>query len=90
MTSSPNDATSRSIKRRFKLLNQFRLVAMIAGTIPGTYNPGISAQTVTNRLPAIGERPLYTMYVLYAAFLFWPSICEGNYLLNFFFIHLQK
>ena len=47
---------------------------MIAKTTPGTRNPRISAQTVTNRLREIGERPLYTMYVLYAAFLFRPSI----------------
>ena len=61
-------------KRRFKLLNQFLPVPMIASTTPGTHNPRISAQTVTNRLREIGERPPYTMYVLYAAFLFWPSI----------------
>ena len=47
---------------------------MIARTTPGTHNPRISAQTETNRLREIGERSLYTMYVLYAAFLFWPSI----------------
>ena len=70
MTSSPNDAMSRS----FKLLNQFCPVTMIASTTPGILNPRISAQTVTNRLREIGERPTYTMYVLYAAFLFWPSI----------------
>ena len=29
---------------------------------------------MTNRFREIGERPPYTMYVLYAAFLFWPSI----------------
>ena len=69
MTSSPNDATSRPIKkRRFKLLNHFRPVTMIASTTQGTHNPIISAQTVTNRLREIGERPPYTMYVLYAAF----------------------
>ena len=62
------------LKRRFKLLNQFRPVTMIASTAPGTYNLRISAQTVTNRLREIGERPPYKMYVLYAAFLFWPSI----------------
>ena len=62
------------LKRRFKLLNQFRPVTMIASTAPGTYNLRISAQTVTNRLREIGERPPYRMYVLYAAFLFWPSI----------------
>ena len=55
-------------------MNQFRPVTMIARTTPGTYNPRISAQTVTHRLPEIRERPTYTMYVLYAAFLFWPSI----------------
>ena len=55
-------------------MNQFRPVTMIARTTPGTHNPRISAQTVTNRLQEIGERPPYTMYVLYAAFLFWPSI----------------
>ena len=49
---------------------------MIASTIPGTHNPRISAQTVTNRLLEICERPPYTMYVLHAAFLFWPSICN--------------
>ena len=43
---------------------------MIARTTPGTHYPRISAQTVTNRLREIGERPPYTMYVLYAAFLF--------------------
>ena len=74
MTSSPNDATSRSIKRRLKLLNQFRTVTMIASTSPGTHNRRLSAQTVTNRLLEISERPPYTMYVSYAAFLFWPSI----------------
>ena len=42
---------------------------MIARTTPGTHNPRISAQTVTNRLREIDEIP-YTMYVLYAAFLF--------------------
>ena len=47
---------------------------MIACTTTGTHNPRISAQTVTNRLQEIGERPPYTMYVLYVAFLFWPSI----------------
>ena len=62
-------------KRRFKLLNQFRPVTVIASTTPGTHNQRISAQTVTNRFREILERPTYTMYVLYAAFLFWPSIC---------------
>ena len=61
-------------KRRFKLLNQLRPVTMIASTTPGTHNPRINAQTVTNRLREIGEKNPYTMYVLYAAFLFWPSI----------------
>ena len=78
MTSSSNDATSRSIKRRFKLLNQFLPVTMIASTTTGTYNPRISAQTVTNRLREIGEKHPYTMYVLYAAFLFWPSIYRND------------
>ena len=58
------------LKRRFKLLNQFLPVTMIASTTLGTYNPRISAQTVTNRLREIGERHPYTMYVLYEAFLF--------------------
>ena len=47
---------------------------MIASTTPGTHNPRISAQTVTNRLLEISERPPYTMYVLFAEFHFWPSI----------------
>ena len=55
-------------------MNQFRPVTMIARATPGTHNPRISAQTVTHRLREIGERPPYTMYVLHAAFLFWPSI----------------
>ena len=55
-------------------MNQYRPVTMIARTIPGTHNPRISAQTVTLRLREIGEIPPYTMYVLYAVFLFWPSI----------------
>ena len=38
-------------------MNQFRPVAMIARTTPGTHNPRISAQTVTHRLQEIGERP---------------------------------
>ena len=50
---------------------------MIASTTPGTHNPRLSAQTVTNRLREIGERPRYTMYVLDAAFVFWPSLCVG-------------
>ena len=55
-------------------MNQFRLVIMIARTTPRTHNLRISAQTVTHRLREIGKIPQYTMYVLYAAFLFWPSI----------------
>ena len=55
-------------------MNQFRPVTIIARTTPGTHNPRISAQTVTHRLREIGERIPYTMYALYAAFLFWPSI----------------
>ena len=51
-------------------MNQFRPVTMIARTTPGTHNPRISAQIVINHLREIGERPPYTMYVLYAAFLF--------------------
>ena len=43
---------------------------MRASTTPGTHNPRISPQTVTNRLLEIGERPQYTLNVLYAAFLF--------------------
>ena len=57
-------------------MNEFRPVTMVARTTPGTHNPRISAQTVTHRLREIGERPPYTMYVLYAAFLFWPSIYD--------------
>ena len=53
---------------------QFRLVTMIAKTTTGTRNPRISAQTVTHRLREITKNPPYTMYVLYAAFLFWLSI----------------
>ena len=53
-------------------MNQFRPVTMIARTTPGTHNPRISAQTVTHRLQEICERPPYTMYALYAAFLFGP------------------
>ena len=49
---------------------------MITNTTPGTHKPRISTQTVTNRLLEISERPPYTMYDLYAAFLFWPSICH--------------
>ena len=55
-------------------MNQYRPVTMIARTTPGTRNSRISAQTVTLRLRKIGEIPPYTMYVLYATFLFWPSI----------------
>ena len=54
-------------------MNQFRLVTMISRTTPGAHNPRISAQTVAHRLREIDERPPYIMYVLYAAFLFWPS-----------------
>ena len=57
-------------------MNQFRPMIMIASTMPGTHNPRISAQTVTNRLRMIGERAPYTMHVLYAAFLFLSSICD--------------
>ena len=56
-------------------MNQFCPATMIGRTTLGTHNPRISAQTVTHRLREIGERPPYTLYVLYAAFLFWPSIC---------------
>ena len=38
---------------------------MIAKTTPGTHNPRISAQTVTNRLREIGERLPYTRDVFY-------------------------
>ena len=55
-------------------MNQYCPVIIIAKTTPGTHNLRISAQAVTNRLREIGERPPYTMYALYAAFLFWPSI----------------
>ena len=55
-------------------MNQFCPATMIARTTLRTHYPRISAQTVTHRLREIGERPPYTMYVLYAAFLFWPSI----------------
>ena len=58
-------------------MNQFCPATMIARTTLGTHNPRISAQTVTHHLREIGEKPPYTMYVLYAAFLFWPSI--GNH-----------
>ena len=62
-------------------MNQFCPVTIKARATLGTHNPRISAQTVTNRLREIGERPPYTMYVLYAAFLFLPSIDgEGDVL----------
>ena len=51
-------------------MNQIRPMTMIAGTTQRTYNPIICAQTVSHRLQEIGERPPYTMYVLYAAVLF--------------------
>ena len=57
-------------------MNRFRPVTMIASANPGTHEPRISAQTVTHCLREIGEISPYTMYVLYAAFLFWPSIVE--------------
>ena len=47
---------------------------MIASSTPGTHILRFGAQTVTNRLREIGERSPYKMYVLYAAFLFLPSI----------------
>ena len=47
--------------RRSQLLNHFRQVT--ARTIPQTHNPRISAQTVTNHLREIGERPLYLFYM---------------------------
>ena len=55
-------------------MNQFHPVTMIARTTPETHNRRISAQTVTHCLLEIGEKNPYTMYVLYAAFLPWPSI----------------
>ena len=55
-------------------MNQFCPSTMIARKTIRAHNPRISAKTVTHRLREIGERPLYTMYVLYSAFLFWPSI----------------
>ena len=55
-------------------MNQFCPVKMKASTTPGTHNPRISAQTVTHRLREMVKDPPYTMYVLYAAFLFWPGI----------------
>ena len=57
-------------------MNQFCSATMIARTTLGTHNLRVSAQTVTHRLREIGERPPYTMYVLYGAFLFWPSISQ--------------
>ena len=57
-------------------MNQFCPATMIARTTLETHNPRISAQTVTHRLREIGERTPYTMYVLYAAFLSWPSILD--------------
>ena len=57
-------------------MNHFCPVTMIARTSPETHNPRNSAQTVTHRLRENGERPPNTMYVLYAAFLFWPSIYD--------------
>ena len=59
-------------------MNRFCPATMIARTTLGTHNPRISAQTVTHRLREIGERPPYIMYVLYAAFLFLPSIFTGG------------
>ena len=50
------------------------MVTVVAKKTPGTFNQRISTQTVPSRSREIGERPPYTMYVLYAAFLFWPSI----------------
>ena len=38
---------------------------MIASTTPGTHNPRISAQNVTNHLLEIGERPHYKMTMFY-------------------------
>ena len=56
-------------------MNQFRPVTMIARATPGTHTTRTSAHTVTHRLREFGESPPYTMYVVYAAFLFfWPSI----------------
>ena len=59
-------------------MNQFRPVTMIARTTPGTHNPRISTQTVTHRLREIGERPPYTMYVLYFFFglVYLPLLAE--------------
>ena len=57
---------------------QFCPVTVIARTTQGTHYLRISAQTVKHRLREIGERPPYTMCVLYAAFLFWPSIYVGR------------
>ena len=59
-------------------MNEFCPATMIARTTLGSHNPRISAQTVTYRLREIGEIPPYAMYVLYAAFLFWPSIFSSR------------
>ena len=64
-------------------MNQFCPATMIGRTTLGTHNPRISAQTVTHRLREIGERPPYTLYVLYAAFLYWPSIDERSHSISF-------
>ena len=68
-------------------MNQFCPATIIARTTPGTHNPRISAQTVKHRLREIGERPPYAMYVLNAAFLFWPSIfvCAGEIMYGHWF-----
>ena len=63
-------------------MNPFFPVTMIARTIAGTHHLRSSAQTVTHRLQEIGEIPPYTMYALYAAFLFWPNIINFNMLQN--------
>ena len=52
-------------KHRFKLVTQFHPVTMIARTTPGTHNPRFSAQTETNRLREIGERPTYIQCMFY-------------------------
>ena len=66
-------------------MNQFRLVTMIVRTTPGTHNPRISVQTASNLLREIGAILPYTMYVLYAAFLFWHSI----YLKSLYMVEMQ-
>ena len=71
-------------------MNQFCPATMIARTTLETHNPRISAQTVTHRLREIGERPPYTMYVLYAAFLFWPSTCSKVFKTKLFFEFFQR